>query len=971
MGMSKKIEKSAKGKKLRIKQSNKRIAGRYAKHIKSVAQFLGEALEQSKKSGFVKAIEAAVPWAEPVMGALAEALPPLKFLNKLLEIVTEETEPEVLGYLACTIAFERAVEMAVGGHPGPVDAGREVRAQINQLDPVDDAEIDLLSLDLDHLLSHDFTRRALKLLRGALVIAGYSTAQTSQLISEVKEIFPLCLEKLLRSRKTSDKFKPWSDYLQGGGSERYRLRLALKEHLLLQRWLFDESPLLGNSPFSLKDVFLDLECSEFAWEELVENKRKLETGRLSKRQAIDPFLVHEDARKPLLDRAMHYVTTQEENEIVIIQGGAGTGKSSFTIRLCQELYAASLTPIRIRLRKVRLDQSQDFAKIFSDAVEVARDDQTADVIRFLANGLFEKGLDFQEESEALPGICQYVLILDGWDEISISNDGFKQRVGDLLNYITDRYLTQPDPKVRVILTGRPSTDVTESELLTPETPILTIQPLRPNQLKQYARNIAKAVRGFHRAHSRTEEFDPEVWPKFDEERVESILAKYNQDYSLEQELLKRKAGTDRSDEHASSALSVMGLPLLAHLIIRLISEWRDIEPEDLVDNPTRLYRNLVNLTCEKSGQTMESDVTRPILARQAKFHGRELRELLQKTAAAMSVFGQEMMAADDLSARLGWTTTRLDRNVSKAVESSPLSRLMVSYYFKGGYKHLGCEYVHKSFREYLFAEAIIETLKQYAAETEGLDRTLPDRVTPEKDYDEDDPRRDFAAALSRLLAPRWLTQEVVVFLADLIVWEVRRESGAIGEETGLQTDVIDLQGWKRIRDALADLWAWWIDGCHQRLIAIKQNDQSEGGVLLQPAPLICELIEHSASRVKGKKHAPYTTITSIDSHLGAGLCRLTSMVHTYVAGADGWLKHRKGKSRLESEDLWQGATEPGEGPHRFQTLVRQGDREFVLFAPSGAIRELFFRAISRINATMGRPQGFFPEKESLAGVDLR
>ena len=46
-------------------------------------------------------------------------------------------------------------------------------------------------------------------------------------------------------------------------------------------------------------------------------------------------------------------------------------------------------------------------------------------------------------------------------------------------------------------------------------------------------------------------------------------------------------------------------------------------------------------------------------------------------------------------------------------EDHPLTRLMISFYFKGGQPEQGCEFAHKSFREYLFAECIVETLKEY------------------------------------------------------------------------------------------------------------------------------------------------------------------------------------------------------------------------------------------------------------------
>ena len=53
-------------------------------------------------------------------------------------------------------------------------------------------------------------------------------------------------------------------------------------------------------------------------------------------------------------------------------------------------------------------------------------------------------------------ICPYVLILDGWDEISVAvSEGYRVKVERLLLEIRRTVLGANFPKVRVILTGRP------------------------------------------------------------------------------------------------------------------------------------------------------------------------------------------------------------------------------------------------------------------------------------------------------------------------------------------------------------------------------------------------------------------------------------------------------------------------------------------------------------------------------------
>jgi hypothetical protein len=44
---------------------------------------------------------------------------------------------------------------------------------------------------------------------------------------------------------------------------------------------------------------------------------------------------------------------------------------------------------------------------------------------------------------------------------------------------------------------------------------------------------------------------------------------------------------------------------------------------------------------------------------------------------------------------------------------------MISFYFKGGREDRGCEFLHKSFREYLYAEAVVEMLKDYGLKQSG------------------------------------------------------------------------------------------------------------------------------------------------------------------------------------------------------------------------------------------------------------
>src|SRR5947209_894570 len=86
--------------------------------------------------------------------------------------------------------------------------------------------------------------------------------------------------------------------------------------------------------------------------------------------------------------------------------------------------------------------------------------------------------------------------------------------------------------------------------------------------------------------------------------------------------------------------------------------------------------------------------------------GSELRPFLREIALAMQQYGSETIPQSELEKRLRKTKGAVKYGAEQAARDYPLSELMISFYFKAGPSHLGCEFLHKSFREYLTAEAI-------------------------------------------------------------------------------------------------------------------------------------------------------------------------------------------------------------------------------------------------------------------------
>ena len=85
-------------------------------------------------------------------------------------------------------------------------------------------------------------------------------------------------------------------------------------------------------------------------------------------------------------------------------------------------------------------------------------------------------------------------------------------------------------------------------------------------------------------------------------------------------------------------------------------------------------------------------------------------------AEAMTTYGSDVIPYETLRDRLKLSDKALDEKVTGATQKYSLTSLLISFYFKGGFKHTGCEFARKSFREYLFAEALVEVLKDYGAQ---------------------------------------------------------------------------------------------------------------------------------------------------------------------------------------------------------------------------------------------------------------
>lgn len=531
-------------------------------------------------------------------------------------------------------------------------------------------------------------------------------------------------------------------------------------------------------------------------------------------------------------------------------------------------------------------------------------------------------------------ICPYVLILDGWDEVSVAAQmGFAVRIAEILAQVRDRFLNRGNrPIVRVILTGRPSTAVSSSSFLTKQTRLLTIRTLEPSMLQRFIEGLAKRL------------VDQRQPQKAAPERFSSVLSQYRDEFKAR---LKQRPFIGGGH----GTMEVLGLPLLTHLAVRLMVRWPDEDLTPLVNNPTTLYRQLTNLTCEKGGR-YGCEVYEPGIP------GKDLRSLLHETAAAMTVFGRDSVPYEELDIRLSQMNEDLLDRVQQVTRDHPVTSLMINFFFKGGRTELGAEFLHKSFREFLYAEAIIEALKNYGRSAlEYLEEQSSEHYG--RDFSENDPRHAFSRRLGTLLGPQWLTKEVCIFIEGLLRWELARSHGIeIESSLGVSTEQLSLSEWRRVADGLADLWAWWGEGVHLRM----QPHYHGKKISDWTRPYVDELVQWAMPQDLPKGEAPTAPrSTSIDGHLGDGIFRLSALVHHYLAVAPG------------DETGWQHFSKvSNKAPtvRRYQALGKRNGKWAVRFAPSGNEGYYFFNYAARVNAAGWHPETVFPSGLFMESVDL-
>jgi hypothetical protein len=927
--------------------------------VKTVTEFLGDVAEKvpdlTEKAADLSdrlpdllsnAIEVSAPWLTAGADAVGEALPPIKAILSLAKFLTRETDPYALGLLAFSLAYESALlesanEIASGPdtrnvirRPATLSPTRAILGEPEKPEA-------FRGFQLNSALSHPLVLRADAGLQAVANAAGYPEDLQRRLIEGVHVRLVERFRAVISDGKVKEKFDPLFRLMELGGKE-VSTYATIRRHIDYQLWRFRKAPALGKDGTlsvrcPLQDIFEPLDCGVLTWGAI-----RLEEGSGSPRvQRLSPFKESFGGRTPLLGHVIGLIGDRELDDAIIVQGTAGAGKSAFTLQLCAELTSKSLRPIRIRMRDLSLDPRISLLDDIALALtqNSGDDDFDADAgprpssADLDLSHILGESVRFGDAS-----ISPFIFIFDGWDEISISaSEGFRIRIEKTLDAVRRQLLSGHAHRVRVILTGRPSVDVNEAKFLRDRTPVLTVRPFTQPQLDHFVDKLIQ-----HRVSTLSERRLPSGTSK----RIAALKKQFDED----------TPGSDGGDQ------SILGLPLLALLAVWLVLNDEN-PPDDVTSERTSLYRRLVDLTTRHGGNIEQVNPAAP------KITGNELRDLLQRTAAAMTLRGTEHISYNELMLRLeAGGLNDVETVVGRAVVESEVAKLMLSFFFNTGSREHGCEFIHKSFREYLFSEAIVEALKRGAlAQGQLLSRSIY-----WKDFEDGNPLRILVDELGLLLGPQWISKDVGRHIAWLLSWEVGRSVSADSAPTRLEeTPSLTIAEWKAVRDRLAELWDWWAEGVHLRPQPYRPKGRSD--IIFDP-PYVVRLAQQISPPdvQRGALPEPVRT-TTLDAHLGDALFRLNCALHFEINKATGWLAPIF-EDPSSPSILWLGAESAPPGGRRYQTHIRRGDSTWLAFAPSspdGGVNHYIANYIARINSAGWRPEYRFPCLIDMAGVDLR
>lgn len=665
-------------------------------------------------------------------------------------------------------------------------------------------------------------------------------------------------------------------FLSSMGFLKKSVEEALQFHRrkILSRYF--KEPVWSQPGLTLDKSYVDLECGSLTWGEITESIRR------GGGPGLNPLDESSAPRTNLLAATLDWLQKENHQEFLVIEGSPGSGKSSFTIRLSVKLVELGYQPIRVRLRD--LGKKADDEPIAEIAKKILEVDPTE----------LEYALEHNQ--------TKAVLILDGWDELTLLPDqNLINRVGNFLDSIRSAVLERWKGRIPVILTGRPTKAVTTPRNMTEKTRLLTIYRFSPAQLRDYLVKLDAIYNT-----------DSNISPD-----IEIILQTYEDDWRLSQ-------GAPSSQ--VAGTTDVIGWPLLAHVAYRLMRECERSRQISLIADRTMLLRCLTEYYCihsrnpsdEPSGTELRSRLEAP-----------KLRSLVQETAIAMTVKGTECISHEELRREMAsWSSQSVADQGLKLAGAIDPDIFLINYLFKSGVEYLGCEFIHKSLREFAFAQAVVDNLKRLAVPSET-----------KRDVD------IMTVARLAILSRQWLSREIWDHIERQIHWEIYRESPEFEDPIAFQRGErpLGIDAWCRVRDRLTQRWSSW--ALSNPEMSPIESDQKYDSKLAELFKGI-SVIDNAGA----------------DARLGASLFRLCATLHGMLAArlmeANGLMNYQK--------NMWEelGGTVIV-GSHQ-TTLDQTPDRRLRFFSPGrGEIeleQSLLRSSMARINAYYAHSKEELPEK---------
>ncbi len=923
---------------LRLNRESKERVGNLLEKLLTVPEFLEKATNAFGPSSLLESVANIIPWAD-VLDAAADALvstaAPIRFLAEFSKRFKEPPNPESLAFAACTLAYHRALILALKevGEP-PATEAKPVKALKFLRENLSRSNVDFNNFNSSKPTSHAFFVEAQKCLESFSANIGYPRRSVERLADLVQESFSSELANILIDEQ-SERLR-WYLLLQSESGSVYQ---AARDHGALQQSMFENLPAISREPFTLHEIYIELMCNSIPWS----NFRNLLIANRANQLATSA------ERRSLTNEVMNRIKGPNLDGFIIVHGAPGSGKSAFGLALANQLLAEGFHPLRISLRDLHTlgehPSPSDIGKQLGLAISLPDHWKSGRPDLLQESELFSQGRRIPDRTET---ICPFVLIIDGWDELRVKEPAPHEiLLGKLLTYLKETFLERPlgSPIVRIVLLGRSSLTLWNNVLyqyLESDSVIHTLLPLNPKQLKDFLTRLGLAI---HKPATR-EKMD-KCWRGIRLGQLRTLVDVYTEAFRSDAAL--GSGPLVNSPDLLKHGRDLLSYPLLALLTVRLIAETR-LEARALLDtDSTTLFREILDMTCEKAGRGPEDPID---TRRHSVLAATDLRVLLRSVAEAVEVLGAKSIGYDELGPRI--EPLYHIRGVKPKETGSYLDllkRLELSYYVTGTKSSF--EFLHPSLQTYLFAEQIVKILID-DDQPDASELIRPIQEYGWKDFSIGHPCHQLSRRLSYLLAPRWLSSEAWMHLANILSWEVLRETDR------LEPDSHDLRGidrWIRLRDKLDLIWTWWLEGAHMRL----PSDAADVRMAATSAePWILNLARWAVPLHGNSRILRPVSFSSLDAHLGDGLFRLAAVIHWLVARREGIAAHRAVSRH------------PGRGLPRLNpsNSVMTG-RESLRFQPAGPRPERFQEIVARINAAEDRPAGPFPVGVDMRGIDLR